>query len=523
MVLPFAQNDNTIMYINYESIIGLEIHVELKTKSKMFCGCYADWFGKSPNSNTCPVCLGLPGALPVTNKKAVEWCVLLGIALNCEIPEFSKFDRKNYFYPDLAKGYQISQYDKPFAINGSLEINTNQLINQSTNKPINATMKQLNNETMKKKIRIRRVHLEEDTGKLLHDVVGGKRVSLIDFNRSGVPLVEIVTEPDIRSSEEARIFLKKLYQIIRCIGISDADMEKGSLRIEPNISVRETSLRASVKQSLSAQTDIKIATSPSAPRNDTNDLPSYKVEVKNINSFSFTRKAIDFEIARHIDLLNHGETPIQETRGWDEKKGITYSQRSKEEAHDYRYFPEPDIPPIRWAESQISNFKLQIPELPNVKLARFMKDYQLSEYDAIILTDEKETAEYFEKTISLKDTPGVAGVQGFPGGGEIGIIPKTIANWIINKKADINKVSPEKLLKLIADQTQRSIIPDDELEKVIKKILLENPRAMADYKSGKENVLMFLLGQVMRGVKGKSNAEDIKQKLKLLLNLYPDV
>ena len=494
-ILRFAQNDNTIMYNDYESIIGLEIHVELKTKSKMFCGCFADWFGKKPNSNSCPVCLGLPGALPVPNRIAVEWCVMLGLALNCEIPQFSKFDRKNYFYPDLAKGYQISQYDKPFAVKGQLVIARSKATKQSIEIATLTPFARNDNKI----IRIRRVHLEEDTGKLLHDVIDGKRVSLIDFNRGGVPLVEIVTEPDIRSSEEARVFLKKLYQIIRYIGISDADMEKGSMRLEPNISVRRMSLRASAKQS------IKIATSPSVPRNDTSDLPSYKVEVKNINSFSFAKKAIDFEIARHIDLLRQGETPKQETRGWDEKKGATYSQRSKEEAHDYRYFPEPDIPPIRWTKEQIAKIKEQIPELPDVKLKRFMKEYGLSEYDATILTDEKETAIYYEASVKIGNRQKAIGNRN-----------KLIANWIINKKADIKKISPEELLKLIAGQSQKAMIPDEELEKIIKKILAENPRAIADYKSGKENVLMYLLGQVMRETKGKADAETIK---KLILKL----
>ncbi len=474
-ILRFTQNDNTIMYNDYEPVIGLEIHVELKTKSKMFCGCFADWFGKKPNSNTCPVCLGLPGALPVPNRIAVEWCVMLGLALNCEIPQFSKFDRKNYFYPDLAKGYQISQYDQPFAVNGNLTLDSgNQDIKRDQN-----------SRNLIKTIRIRRVHLEEDTGKLLHDVVDGKRVSLIDFNRGGVPLVEIVTEPDIRSSEEARVFLKKLYQIIRYIGISDADMEKGSMRLEPNISVR-------------LKTD--------------KDLPNYKVEVKNINSFNFAKKAIDFEIVRHIDLLSQGETPKQETRGWDEKKGITYSQRSKEEAHDYRYFPEPDIPPIRWTKEQIAKIKEQIPELPDQKIIRFMKKYQLNDYDSTILIETQERAEYFEKTVKTTLDSGDQHIKMDQ------ISTKTIANWIINKKADIKKVSPEELLKLIAGQTQKVTIPDEELEKIIQKILAENPRAVADYKSGKENVLMYLLGQVMREIKGQGKAEKIKEVLQNLIN-----
>ncbi len=454
----------------FEPIIGLEIHVELKTNSKMFCGCRADWFGLPPNSNCCPVCLGLPGALPVPNKKAVEWCVMLGLALNCEIPEFSKFDRKNYFYPDLPKGYQISQYDKPLAINGWLDIKSeirNPKSEQNSKSQISNT----------KRIKIRRVHMEEDTGKLMHSTVEEEKCTLIDFNRSGVPLVEIVTEPDIRSSEEARIFLKKLHQIIRYIGISDADMEKGSMRLEPNISVQEI-------------------------RNE-DELPNYKVEVKNINSFNFAKKAMDYEIERHIELLKNGETPVQETRGWDEKKGITYSQRSKEEAHDYRYFPEPDIPPIRWEKLQITNYKLQIPELPDQKLARFMKEYGLSEYDAIILTDDLATAKYYEKAISVRDSS---------------VSTKVIANWIINKKADISKVSSEELVQLIIQKQQVVQMDEKELEEIVKKVITANPKAVVDYKSGKQQAMMFLVGQVMRETKGKAGAEEVKQKLVTLLS-----
>ena len=457
--------------INYETIVGLEIHVELKTKSKMFCGCDANYFGSQPNTHCCPVCLGLPGALPVPNKKAIEWCVMLGIALNCEIPLFSKFDRKNYFYPDLPKGYQISQYDKPLARNGWLDIKSE----------INSKSKIQN----KKRIGITRVHMEEDTGKLMHATVNGEKCTLIDFNRSSVPLVEIVTEPDIRSSEEARIFLKKLHQIIRYIGISDADMEKGSMRLEPNISVRE------------------IRNPKSEIRNE--ELPKYKVEVKNINSFNFAKKAIDYEIKRHIELLESGKVPAQETRGWDEKKGITYSQRSKEEAHDYRYFPEPDIPPIRWTENQILNIKNQIYELPDEKIKRFMKDYKLSEYDATILTDEKETAEYYEKIIQkIIDN-------------KQQITEKVIANWIINKKADISKVTPEELLQLIVKSFQKSTISNEELDKIVKKVIEANPKAVVDYKGGKQNALMFLLGKVMRETKGLANPEEIKKTINHLI------
>jgi len=476
--------------IEFEPIIGLEIHVELKTNSKMFCGCSASYFGHEPNTHCCPVCLGLPGALPVPNKKAIEWCVMLGLALNCEIPEFSKFDRKNYFYPDLPKGYQISQYDRPFCINGWLDIKLNNPIN--TNNPIT--------QSANKKIRIRRVHMEEDTGKLMHATIDGEKCTLIDFNRSAVPLVEIVTEPDIRSSEEARIFLKKLYQIVRYLGISDADMEKGSMRLEPNISVRYQRHSGSPPAGGASR-----ITEGSWTSQDDN-LPRYKVEVKNINSFNFVKKAIDYEIIRHIELLKKGKIPIQETRGWDEKKGITYSQRSKEEAHDYRYFPEPDIPPIRWDKEQITKIKEQITELPDMKIARFMKDYGLSEYDATILTDTRGMSDYYEKAVEL-------GIKNKESG-----INKTIANWIINKKADITKVAPEELIKLIATQAQKPTISDEELEKVIKKVISGNPKAVIDYKSGKQQVIMFLVGQVMREVKGQAEAEKIKKLLQNLIN-----
>ena len=509
----------------FKPIIGLEIHVELKTKSKMFCGCNANWFGRPPNSLCCPVCLGLPGALPVPNKKAIEWCVMLGLALNCEIPLFSKFDRKNYFYPDLPKGYQISQYDKPFAINGWLEINNP--ITQSTNNPIKQIGDKDSSEGGKqptcppprwrnqKKIRIRRVHMEEDTGKLLHATVDGKKCTLIDFNRSGVPLVEIVTEPDIRGSEEARIFLKKLHQIIRYIGISDADMEKGSMRLEPNISIR----KIESGKNTSDGDRLSLRSHDSSEVKEV-ELPPYKVEVKNINSFNFAKKAIDFEIERHTEILKQGEIPVQETRGWDEKKAITYSQRSKEEAHDYRYFPEPDIPPIRWTGGQISNIKNQIPELPEEKIKRFMKEFGLSEYDATILTDTVETAVYYEECV--RNTSEVAGRSGGKGhdssdGEGIRITPKAIANWIINKKADISKVSPEELIQLISQKQQVVQMDEKELEAIIKKVLAANPKAVSDYKSGKQQAMMFLVGQVMRETKGKLEVDKIKERLQKLL------
>lgn len=490
------------MSTKFEPIIGLEIHVELKTASKMFCGCKNDPFhAPKPNIYTCPVCLGLPGALPVPNRKAVEWCMRLGLALKCHIPSCTKFDRKNYFYPDLPKGYQISQYDQPIAVNGYVGINS----------PING-----NNEAKNKKIRIRRVHMEEDTGKLLHSTVDGKPVTLIDFNRSGVPLVEIVTEPDIRSSEDARDFLKKLHQIIRYLGISDADMEKGSMRLEPNISVKAVRGQGSAPiQSGSGVSSKKnnakpIAHNPQLTTHNDDNLPAYKVEVKNINSFSFAKKAIDYEIARHIEILERGQTPKQETRGWDQKRGVTAGQRWKEESADYRYFPEPDIPPIVWMKEEIQRIGTLVPELPDEKKARYINEYRLSEYDATVLTDEKERAEYFEEA-----------VRGQGSGVNKNDI-KVVANWIINKRIDTEKVAPEELLKIIAMQGTRELLSDEELDKIVEQITGNNPKAVTDYRSGKESSIMFLIGQVMREAKGKADAATVKRLLEESLQRTTD-
>ncbi len=423
-------------------VIGLEVHVELKTKSKMFCRCSADYFGKKPNTHTCPVCLGLPGALPVPNKKAIEWCILIGIALNCEIPLFSKFDRKNYFYPDLPKGYQISQYDQPFCINGLVELSNG------------------------KKIKVRRVHMEEDTGKLVH--YGDS--TLIDFNRSGVPLVEIVTEPDFETAEEVKEYLQKLQQIVRYLEVSDANMEKGEMRLEPNISLRTGK-----------------------------DLPKYKVEVKNINSFSFVSKAIEFEIKRQTEILEKGETPVQETRGYIEKNNSTVSQRIKEEASDYRYFPEPDIPPFRWKQDFIANLKSSLPELPYDKLTRFQKNYSLSFEAAQILSKDRALASYFEQVV--KD------------GNKVSIDPKQIANYIINKKPNIANLSPSELIQKIISVGHVIHVDDNELNKLIDIALKENNDAVSDYKNGKENAIMFLVGQVMRKYPEKIDASKVKASL----------
>ncbi len=449
--------------MKYTPVIGLEVHVELKTKSKMFCGCDASYFGKEPNTHTCPVCLGLPGALPVPNKKAIDWCIMIGLALNCKIPNFSKFDRKNYFYPDLAKGYQISQYDLPFAMNGFVELSNG------------------------KRIGITRVHMEEDTGKLSHETIDGEKVSLIDFNRSGVPLVEIVTEPDFDNAEDVKEYLQKLQQIVRYLEVSDADMEKGNMRLEPNISL--------------ARSEELVAGSESTDNEPpaTRKLPPYKVEVKNINSFSFVGKAIEFEIKRHTEILDSGETPAQETRGFVESSNSTVSQRSKEDAKDYRYFPEPDIPPLRLSEEYIEEIRCELPELPDAKLKRFMETYALPSYDAEILVRDKKMADYFDKAASINQ--------------EQDVKRKQIANYIINKKPDIDKISPEELIKQVTSSSQITQVDEEKLNEIIDKVLSEQTKAVADFKSGKETVIMFLVGQVMRQFPEKIDAGKVKESL----------
>lgn len=429
--------------IDFTPVIGLEIHVELLTKSKMFCQCSADFFGKRPNTQVCPVCLGLPGALPVPNKQAIEWTIKIGKALNCTINIESKFDRKHYFYPDLPKGYQVSQYDEPIAVNGSLTVGG-------------------------KKFKITRVHLEEDTGKLSHE---GKE-SLVDFNRSGVPLVEIVTEPDFQSSEEVKQFLEELHTIIRYLEVSDANMDQGSMRLEPNISLRKTQEK----------------------------LPDYKVEVKNINSFKFVKKAIDYEIERQKEILKSGKKPQQETRGYDEKKGITISQRTKEVAEDYRYFPEPDIPPLTFEQKFIE--VIEIPELPTNKAQRLQKEYSLREQDALVLTREKKTADYFENIMEeIKETS----------------TAQKVANMIVNKKISTD-LTVEEFVKKFRDSTQEKETDMKRLESVIVSTLGQNPKEVESYKSGKESVIMFFVGQVMKEMRGQADPQvakiEIEKKLK---------
>lgn len=427
----------------YQPIIGLEIHVELKTQSKMFCGCSANHFRVEPNSHCCPVCLGLPGALPVPNRKAIEYAVMAGLSLHCQVAPFSKFDRKNYFYPDLPKGYQISQYDLPLCSEGTLE-----------------------------GVRIRRVHLEEDTAKLVHQTVGDNKVTLVDFNRAGVPLMEIVTEPDIRDAPQAKIFLKNLQRNIRYLDISDCDMEKGSMRLEINISINKF------------------------PKFR---LPDYKVEIKNLNSFKFVEKAINFEIVRQTEIIKTGKQPIQETRGWSEAKQATFSQRVKEEAQDYRYFPEPDLPPLRWDEKAIERIRKMLPETPEQRIIRFVKNYQLSEYNAQILVAAKQRADFYEECVKL--------------GKKFKIKAKEIANNIINKKVDVSNMNAGQFVKSLVGKKSRTSITPSKLEEIIDQVLSENQKAVEDFKKGKRTAVEFLLGQVMKVSRGQVDSLLVRQQL----------
>jgi aspartyl-tRNA(Asn)/glutamyl-tRNA(Gln) amidotransferase subunit B len=463
---------------NYQPVIGLEIHIELKTSSKMFCQCSASYFGKPANTQVCPVCLGMPGALPVANKKAIEWTILIGKALNCQINSFSKFDRKHYFYPDLPKGYQISQYDEPIASNGWVKI---------------AYKDQAKNGLTKKIFRIRRVHLEEDTGKLIHS----KNGTLIDFNRSGVPLVEIVTEPDFDNSKDVKRFLEELQVIVRYLGVSDADMEKGTMRMEPNISIK------SQKSKVKSQ-----------------KFPNYKVEIKNINSFRFVKQAIDYEIKRQIEILKSGKIPTQETRGFNAEKQITYPQRTKEEAADYRYFPEPDIPPLFFNQEYIDAIK--VPELPSQKIKKYISDFGIRFEDAFILTRDKKTANYFEEVSQklidkLADKIQNQVILSQKLNLKIQNLNQTIANYIINKKISTQLPVEEFINKLIENLKPKEV--DKELlSKVIDKVLKNNPKPVEDYQKGKTNAIMFLVGQVMKEMNGKAEAkivrEEIERKIK---------
>jgi aspartyl-tRNA(Asn)/glutamyl-tRNA(Gln) amidotransferase subunit B len=469
----------------YEVVIGVEVHAQLRTKSKMFCGC-STAFGRSPNSQTCPVCLGLPGSLPVINKAAVEMAVRAGLALNCTIGAENRFARKNYFYPDLPKGYQISQYEAPVCEHGWMEI----AVGGAT-----------------KRVRIRRAHLEEDAGKNLHGASSGR--SLVDLNRAGTPLLEIVTEPDMRSADEAVAYLKNLRDILMYLEVCDGNMEEGSFRCEPNLSLRPA-----------GQQELGV-----------------KVELKNINSFKFVKDALEHEIKRQTKVLTEGGCVKQETRLWNLDRGETAVMRSKEEAHDYRYFPDPDLVPLKLEREWVDAFRADLPELPAVRTRRFLEEYGLPDYDAGVLTATRDVAEYFEASVKL-----------FPQ-------PKTVSNWMMGELTrELNNagtaigaspVSPERLATLLRMVEQgtvslkvaRDIFPEmyrtgkapeqivqekgltqvsDEgaLSQVIDDVLAKNPAQVAQFKQGKQQVLGFLVGQVMKTSGGKANPGKVNELLK---------
>ncbi|HOJ50713.1 MAG TPA: Asp-tRNA(Asn)/Glu-tRNA(Gln) amidotransferase subunit GatB [Spirochaetota bacterium] len=474
--------------MQYEAVIGLEVHVQLNTKSKIFCSCPTS-FGEKPNTMTCPICQGHPGVLPVLNKEVLNKAIMSGIALNCSISKFSKFDRKNYFYPDLPKAYQISQYDKPLCKNGFIEV------------------KKSNGEI--KKIGITRIHIEEDAGKLIHSEIKEIRESYVDLNRAGTPLLEIVSEPDIRDAEEAYLYLITLKQRLKFIGVSDVNMEEGSLRCDVNVSIRK--------------------------KGDTNF--GTKVEIKNLNSFSNVQKAIEYEIERQINEVEKGNEIEQETRLFDPEKLITKTMRKKEEAHDYRYFPDPDLVPIVLDDNYIDNIRKSMPELPESIYKRFIEEYKIKEQDALLLISEKEYVDYFEsackenknnsqkianfiisevlgvikdKKMEFKDiklNPSEIGkIFNLIESGTISIkIAKEILPDVIDKDIDVENYVKEKGLIQVSDTR--------EIEKIIDKILSENPKNVEEYKAGKTKVLGFFVGLIMKETKGKANPQLVNKIL----------
>jgi aspartyl-tRNA(Asn)/glutamyl-tRNA(Gln) amidotransferase subunit B len=442
---------------NYTPVIGIEIHVELKTKTKMFCRCSAEYFGAEPNTHTCPVCLGLPGALPNMNEQAIQDCMKIGLSLGCSVTTDNMFERKNYFYPDLPKGFQISQLRWPLCVEGSIEIDS---------------------EDGPKRIRINRVHQEEDTGKLMHGGGGtGEGGTFIDYNRSGVPLVEIVTEPDFDSAEQVRDYAKKLQQLFRYLGVSNADMERGDMRLEANVSVR--------------------------PEGQ-NELPNYRVELKNINSFRFMVAAIEYEIKRQIEALEAGETLVQETRGWNEDKKQTFLQRRKEEANDYRYFPEPDLPALQIDEVQVDRIKETLPELPWQAVSRLTEKLGITRRDALILTEEQVTLEYFEAAVLEAVSHQIKAQE--------------VANIIVNKKVDIASVTPQQLVEQLLAQKSSVISDEGQIGQWVDEVISENPQLVETYKSGKVTVIGALIGNVMRKAGGKADAGVVKSLIESKLS-----
>ncbi len=473
------------MNTKYEAVIGLEVHAQLLTNSKIFCGCSTK-FGNDPNSNTCPVCLGHPGVLPVLNKKVVEYTTLMGLATNCKINEHSIFARKNYFYPDLPKGYQISQYEEPICEHGFIVVNSK--------------------DGSSKKIGITRIHMEEDAGKSIHDQSSS---TLVDVNRCGVPLMEIVSEPDIRTAEEAYFYLSKIKQIVQYLGICDGNMEEGSLRCDANISVR-------------SKGESKLGV---------------KTEIKNMNSFRNVERAIEYEIKRQIELIEDGERVVQQTLLWDADANEAYPMRSKEEAHDYRYFPDPDLLPVIVDEEWENEIAKSLPELPDAKLKRFITDFSLPVYDSEILTQTKSLAEYYEKVISVTDDYKIASnwvtgevlsimndkkidISDFPvsplnlgrlinlikTGTISGKIAKEVFPIMLNSNADPEIIVKGNNLVQISDTS--------EIEAIIKKIIDANLNQVEEYRSGKEKVFGFFVGQVMKESKGKANPKLVNEILR---------
>lgn len=474
--------------MKYEAVIGLEVHTELQTTTKIFCSCRTS-FGADPNTNVCPVCLGLPGVLPVLNKKVLEYAVRAGLALNCEISRFSKFDRKNYYYPDLPKNFQTSQFDLPICEHGYLDV-------------------EVGGE--KRRIRITRAHMEEDAGKLVHHgtSITDSDYSLVDYNRTGTPLLEIVSEPDMRSAKEAVAYMEKMRAILQYVGISDCRMEEGSLRCDANVSVRPVGQK-------------ELGT---------------KTEIKNINSFKGVERAIEYEAMRQAELLEDGGKVVQETRTWDEKEGVTKSMRTKEEANDYRYFPEPDLVPFTVSDEYIENIRKSLPELPDARKERYMKEFGLSSEDAVFMTNDKATADYFEAAVAA------------------GADPKAAVNWLMGEfasqlstdgieidKAPVSAENLAALLKLISKGTISGKIakkvfatmwkeggnPDDivkaeglvqisdtaELSKLVDEVVGNNPKAVEDFKAGKKKAVGALVGQIMKATKGKANPRVINELL----------
>jgi len=470
--------------MQYEAVIGLEVHAQLSTESKIFCSCSTK-FGAEPNSQVCPICLGMPGVLPVLNKKALEYAIMAAIATNCTVHNKSRFDRKNYFYPDLPKGYQITQYQQPICTNGYLDID-------------------LDGKT--KKIRITRIHMEEDAGKLIHE--DSEHYSYVDLNRTGVPLIEIVSEPDMSNAQQAVAYMKKLRSILTFIGVCDGNMEEGSLRCDANISVRPVGSK-------------KLGT---------------KAEIKNVNSFRFVQKAIEYEIERQISVLENGGEIVQETRLFDSSKNVTFSMRSKEEAHDYRYFPDPDLLPVILQDNTINSLRESLPELPHSRYKRFMKDYDLPQSSALILTSTKPLADYFEDSL------------------EFCTDPKIVANWIINEvlreigdedeidKFQIRPIEISKLLELVQKgsisgkiakdvfsqmiETKKSaeqivkekgleqISDEGQLESLVSSLVKKHPDEVKRFREGDKKLLGFFVGQVMKETKGKANPKLINELLR---------